>query len=83
MKSMMLTGIRRMEMRQVPDPAIRDGKDVLLRMAAVGVCGSDIHYYTEGKIGGQVVEYPFTVGHEGAAVVEAVGPEVTRVNSSG
>jgi L-iditol 2-dehydrogenase len=79
MKAMMLTGIRRMEMRDVPDPAIRGDRDVLLRLAAVGVCGSDIHYYTEGKIGGQVVEYPFTVGHEAAAVVEAVGPAVKRV----
>jgi L-iditol 2-dehydrogenase len=79
MKAMMLTGIRRMEMREVPDPAIRDGKDVLLRMAAVGVCGSDIHYYTEGKIGSQVVEYPFTVGHEGAGIVEKVGKAVKRV----
>ena len=79
MKAMMLTGIRRMEMREVPDPEIRGDKDVLLRMAVVGVCGSDIHYYVEGKIGKQVVEYPFTVGDEGAAVVEAVGRAVKRV----
>lgn len=79
MKAMQLTGIRQMEMMEVPTPEIKDGKDVLIRMTSVGVCGSDVHYYTTGKIGSQVVEYPFTVGHEGAGIVEAVGPQVTAV----
>ena len=79
MKTMMLTGIRAMEMREVSDPEISQPTDVLIRMGAVGVCGSDVHYYTTGRIGSQVVEYPFTVGHEGAGVVEAVGPGVTTV----
>jgi L-iditol 2-dehydrogenase len=48
-------------------------------MKRLGVCGSDIHYYTTGRIGSQVVEYPFTVGHEGAGLVEAVGAGVSRV----
>ena len=79
MRAMMLTGLRAMEWREVPTPAPRAADEVLLKMAAVGVCGSDIHYYTVGRIGSQVVRYPFTVGHEGAAVVEAVGAAVTRV----
>ncbi|MHC4887112.1 MAG: zinc-dependent alcohol dehydrogenase [Planctomycetota bacterium] len=79
MKAMMLTGIRAMEMRELPDPKIVNPTDVLIRMKALGVCGSDVHYYTTGKIGSQVVEYPFPVGHEGAGVVEAVGDAVTRV----
>lgn len=79
MKAMMLTGIRKMEMREVPAPRIANDKDVLLRLAVVGVCGSDIHYYTTGRIGSQVVQYPFTVGHECAAVVEQVGTAVKRV----
>ena len=73
MKAMMLTGIRQMEMRDIPAPEIKNPTDVLIRMKIVGVCGSDVHYYTQGKIGSQVVEYPFTVGHEGAGIVEAVG----------
>jgi L-iditol 2-dehydrogenase len=48
-------------------------------MSVVGVCGSDIHYYTRGKIGSQVVKYPFTVGHEGAGIVVETGTDVTRV----
>ena len=79
MKAMMLTGIRQMEMREAPMPVLAREDEVLIRMTRVGVCGSDVHYYTEGRIGSQVVAYPFTVGHEGAGVVEAVGARVTRV----
>ena len=79
MKSMMLTGIRKMEMREVPIPEIRNEKDVMIKMKVVGVCGSDVHYYLTGRIGSQVVEYPFSVGHEGAGIVEKVGKGVTRV----
>ena len=68
-----------MRMFDVPDPEIQTPRDVRLRLLAVGVCGSDVHYYTSGRIGSQVVQYPFTVGHECAAVVEAVGAAVTRV----
>ncbi len=79
MKSLALIGIRRVELRQVPDPEIRAGRDVLVRVDRVGVCGSDIHYYTHGRIGAQVVRYPFTVGHECAGTVVQVGDAVARV----
>jgi L-iditol 2-dehydrogenase len=79
MKSIKLTGIRRMEMMEVPTPVIAKADDVLIRMRTMGVCGSDVHYYETGRIGSQVVEYPYAVGHEGAGVVEAVGPAVKRV----
>lgn len=79
MKAYKLTGIRRMEMMEVPQPEINDDHEVLIQMARVGVCGSDVHYYVTGQIGSQVVQYPFTVGHEGAGVVTAVGKAVTRV----
>jgi L-iditol 2-dehydrogenase len=79
MKAMMLTDIRQMELKEVPTPAISNERDVLIKMKALGVCGSDIHYYVSGRIGSQVVRYPFTVGHEGAGQVEAVGSGVTRV----
>lgn len=76
MKAMRLTDIREMEMQEVPDPPLREPGDVLVRLGSLGVCGSDIHYYNTGRIGDQVVEYPFTVGHECAGTVEAVGPGV-------
>jgi L-iditol 2-dehydrogenase len=68
-----------MEMVEVPKPAIKKDDEVLLRIKAVGVCGSDVHYYETGRIGSQIVKYPFVVGHECAATVEAFGRAVTRV----
>jgi len=79
MKSMQLTGIRQMEMFDMPKPDLQSDTDVLIHIQAVGVCGSDVHYYTEGKIGSQVVCYPFPVGHEGAGIVEKVGAAVNSV----
>jgi L-iditol 2-dehydrogenase len=81
MKTMMLTGVRRMQMMETPEPAIISSTDVKIRMKTVGVCGSDIHYYLEGRIGSQVVDYPFTVGHEGAGIVMETGSGVTRVRA--
>lgn len=77
MKSQMLTAIGQIELREVPDPALRDPKDVLLKIAYTGVCGSDVHYFETGCIGSQIVQFPFTVGHECSAVVVDFGPAVT------
>jgi L-iditol 2-dehydrogenase len=79
MKAMLLTGIRKMEMRDVPEPKLVNSNDVKIRMSVLGICGSDIHYYTQGQIGSQKVQYPFSVGHEGAGVVVEVGNTVKRV----
>ena len=76
MKAALLTGIGKFETRQVPDPDIVNTTDVLVRIKAVGVCGSDMHYYTTGRIGSQVVQFPFIVGHEAAGIVEKVGKKV-------
>lgn len=63
-----------MELQEVPDPGPPGYGQLLLRIETVGVCGSDIHYYTTGRIGEQVVKYPFTLGHECAArVIDAGG----------
>jgi len=76
---MILTGIRQMAMADVPDPVINNPKDVKIKMTALGICGSDIHYYTDGKIGSQQVKYPFTVGHECAGIVVETGRDVIIV----
>lgn len=76
---MMLTGIRKMAVHETPDPEITDRSGVLIKMMVTGVCGSDIHYYQNGRIGSQVIDYPFPVGHEGAGIVVAVGKDVTSV----
>jgi L-iditol 2-dehydrogenase len=79
MKAVVLTGIRQMELRDVPEPSIKKDNEVLLKIEKVGVCGSDVHYYETGRIGSQVVQYPFIVGHECTATVKAVGSKVSRV----
>ncbi len=79
MKAMVLTGLNRLEIVEKPAPAIQKPDEVLIRMQSVGICGSDIHYFTEGRIGSQVVAYPFTVGHEGAGVIEQAGSSVKNL----
>jgi len=79
MKAVALTGIGQMELTEVADPVIERDGDVLLKIEKVGVCGSDVHYYETGRIGSQVVEYPFIVGHECTATVQAVGKAVMNV----
>ena len=53
--------------------------EVLLKLGAGGICGSDLHYYFEGRNGSFVVREPLIPGHEASAVVAAIGPGVTRV----
>jgi L-iditol 2-dehydrogenase len=64
-----------LEERPVPAPGPRE---VLVEVSAVGVCGSDVHYYQHGRIGHHVVSAPLILGHESAGRVAAVGSEVTR-----
>ncbi|MFC1463185.1 zinc-binding dehydrogenase [Verrucomicrobiota bacterium] len=77
MRSMVLTDIGAMKLVEAPDPKIERDTDVLLDIKVVGVCGSDVHYYTTGRIGSQVVQHPFRVGHECSATVKEVGSKVT------
>lgn len=79
MKAALLKEIGKFEIHDIPKPELHKDTDVLIRIKMVGVCGSDIHYFTTGRIGSQVVKYPFIVGHEAAGVVEQVGSKVTRV----
>jgi len=79
MKTVVLRGIRGMELRDAEMPKIQAKTDVLLKVGVVGVCGSDVHYYTTGRIGSQIVKYPFRVGHEFAATVHETGSLVTMI----
>jgi L-iditol 2-dehydrogenase len=79
MKAALLTAPGKFETKNIPDPKIISNTDVLVRIKTVGVCGSDIHYYTTGRIGSQIVRYPFIVGHETAGIVEETSKAVTRV----
>ncbi len=74
MKTAQLTGLRALEVVEVPPPALSQEDEVLLKIGAVGICGSDVHYYRHGRIGEQEVVYPFTMGHECTGTVAACGP---------
>ena len=79
MKKVALTGIKKLGLIESPKPGLLNRDDVLLQIDTVGVCGSDMHYYNEGKIGDQIIEFPFTVGHECSARVVEIGDSVSKV----
>jgi L-iditol 2-dehydrogenase len=79
MKIAHFTALRHLEISETAEPKRTRPDEVLLRIDRVGVCGSDVHYYTEGRIGQQIVQYPATVGHECSGTVVEVGPAVRRV----
>ena len=43
---------------------------MLIRMDSVGICGSDVHYWTHGGIGAFILRSPMVIGHEGAGIVQ-------------
>jgi L-iditol 2-dehydrogenase len=68
-------GDLRVEDREIPEPGPRE---VLVQIAAVGVCGSDVHYYEHGRIGSHIVREPMVLGHESSGRVVALGPGATH-----
>ncbi len=65
----------RIEERPVPKPGPRE---VLIEIKAVGVCGSDVHYYEHGRIGSYVVRQPLILGHEASGIIVDVGEGVNK-----
>ncbi len=76
MKIACFTALRRIELVDAPEPVLRRPDDVLLRIDRVGICGSDVHYYSEGRIGDQILHYPATLGHECSGTVLEIGSAV-------
>ncbi len=68
MRAGVLHGACDLRVETVPAPAL-EGREVLLRVRAVGICGSDLHYYREARIGSAEVTSPFIPGHEFAAEI--------------
>ncbi|MDR1829065.1 MAG: L-idonate 5-dehydrogenase [Methylobacteriaceae bacterium] len=75
MKAVVIHGAKdlRIEERPIPEPA--EG-EVRLKLRYVGICGSDMHYYHEGKVGVSVIREPMVPGHEVSAVIDKLGPGV-------
>ena len=75
MRANILKGQGDMAMATLPLPQL-DADQVLVQVAAVGVCGSDVHYYEHGRIGPYVVDHPLILGHELSGRIAAVGSAV-------
>ena len=77
MKSAQLVGPRTIEVVETalaPDPG---PGEIFLKLRSVGICGSDMHWYTDGQIYGFPASYPQILGHEPAGEIAAVGTGVT------
>jgi L-iditol 2-dehydrogenase len=75
MRALLLSDYKTLSVVEMPTPAV-DDEDVLVRVRACGICGSDIHGY-DGSTGRRIP--PLVMGHEAAGVVERVGRAVAGV----
>ena len=76
-KALVLEEARRLSLRDIDLADDLGAEDVRIDFDTVWICGSDVHYYTHGKIGPFVVNAPMVLGHEASGVVSEIGPEVT------
>jgi L-iditol 2-dehydrogenase len=77
-KVLRLHGVGNLRLHDEPDPVPGPGES-LVRVTAVGVCGSDLHWLAEGGIGDARLDKPLVLGHEFAGVIEGGPREGTRV----
>ncbi|WP_287884623.1 MULTISPECIES: NAD(P)-dependent alcohol dehydrogenase [Paracoccus] len=80
MKALVLEEKGKLSLRDFDIPGTLGPRDVRIKTHTVGICGSDVHYYTHGKIGHFVVEAPMVLGHEAAGTVIEVGAEVSHLS---
>jgi D-xylulose reductase len=79
MRALVLEKQHSLTLRDIDLPLKMGPRDVKVAVDTVGICGSDVHYYTHGRIGSFVVKSPMVLGHEAAGVVIDVGSEVTSL----
>lgn len=77
MKAIYLDKINTFSEKELAKPECGE-RQVLVRMKAVGVCGSDVHHWKNGRIGQFVVEEPLILGHECSGVITDVGEKVSK-----
>ena len=76
-RAAVLHGVRDLRIEDVPVPE-PGPREVLVEVRAVGVCGSDVHYYEHGRVGPYVVREPLILGHESGGVIVGRGPGADR-----
>lgn len=69
-----------LSLRNIDLPHILSIDDVRIQIHTVGVCGSDVHYYTHGAIGNFIVNDPMVLGHEAAGIITEIGKNVTGLH---
>lgn len=79
MKALVLEKVNELVLKEVATPEEVGANDVKIKIQAVGICGSDVHYLTHGRIGHFVVEKPMILGHEAAGIITAVGANVKHL----
>ena len=79
MKALVLEKRLELSLREIEIPETLGPRDVRVRIETVGICGSDVHYYTHGRIGPFEVRAPMVLGHEAAGVIIEAGAEVTHL----
>jgi D-xylulose reductase len=80
LKALVLEEAHRLALREIDIPLDVGPRDVKIHIHTVGVCGSDVHYYTHGRIGPFKVEQPMVLGHEASGTVVEIGSEVTHLS---
>ncbi len=77
MKAVVLHKIHDVRWEERDEPKLEQQDQVIVRMLRGGICGSDMHYYEEGKVGTTIiVKHDFILGHEGVGIVESAGDNV-------
>jgi D-xylulose reductase len=79
MKALVLEKVDELAIRDMDVYSDIGPRDVRVKIRNVGICGSDLHYYTHGRIGPFVVEEPMILGHEAAGEVVEVGADVENL----
>ena len=77
MKAAILKSPKNLIIEDLPVPKISD-YEILVKVKEVGLCGSDLHYYNDGRIGDFIVKKPIILGHESAGIVTDIGKNVKK-----
>lgn len=80
MRSIQLVAPRTLEEREMPQPPDPGPGEVAVKVRAVGLCGSDMHWYLHGRMGSVPAVYPRVLGHEAAGEIVAAGGGVTELS---
>ncbi|TGQ07476.1 alcohol dehydrogenase catalytic domain-containing protein, partial [Mesorhizobium sp. M00.F.Ca.ET.217.01.1.1] len=79
MRALVLEKKGELSLREIALPLDVGPDDVRIAIHTVGVCGSDVHYYTHGAIGSYIVRQPMVLGHEASGTIIEVGANVASL----